>query len=104
MLVDTASVTSGEARRVTLRAAVRTGCDTVEIGGRGSCSLQDELRWTVRDSSVARLYTHTTSGYEARDTAVARFLPRRPGRTWVVVTSQNRGLTDSTLLVVEPEP
>lgn len=103
MEADTVTAATGMNNRVGLRAILRTGCDTIEIEGPGRCSLRDTTRWIVRDPSVARLYVHTSSGYEPRDTAVATLLARKPGRTWVVVRSRQRGLSDSTLLVVEPE-
>lgn len=102
MEADTVSATTGTSSRVRLRAVLRTGCDTIEIEGRGRCSLRDTTLWIVRDTSVVRLYVHTSSEYAARDTAHATFLARHPGRTWVVVRSRKRGLADSTLLVVEP--
>lgn len=102
MEVDTMTAATGMNSRVRLQANLRTGCDTIESEGRGRCTLRDTIVWIVRDTAVARLYVSTSSGYHGRDTAAASFLARRPGRTWVVVRSQQRGLVDSTLLVVEP--
>lgn len=101
MEADTARLTTGMDSRVRLQAPLRTSCDTIEIEGRGTCDLRDTIRWIVRDTIVLRLYVHTSSGYGARDTSRATFLARRPGRTWVVVRSQKRGLADSALVVVE---
>lgn len=102
MEADTATATTGMNNQVRLRASLRTGCDTIEIEGRGRCTLDDTIVWIIRDTAVARLYVYTSSGYDGRDTAAASLLARRSGRTWVVVRSQQRGLVDSTLLVVEP--
>lgn len=104
MEADTVRLTTGMDSRVRLQAPLRTSCDTIEIEGRGTCDLRDTIRWIVRDTTVVRLYVHTSSGYDARDTAHATFLARRPDRTWVVVRSRKGGLADSTLLLVEVEP
>lgn len=101
MEADTATATTGMNNQVRLQAPLRTSCDTIEIEGRGNCELRDAIRWIVRDTAVVRLYVHTSSGFEARDTAAATFLARRQGRTWVIVRSQQRELSDSTLLLVE---
>lgn len=97
------SVALGRTDRIRLDAAVETGCAQVDEDARSECDLEDETRWLIRDSTVARRYLYTRSRYDARDTAWAVYMLEQAGRTWVVVTNETGEVADSTLLTVEPE-
>lgn len=100
MLSDTVVVPMTERGRADVTAALESDCPE---GRQDGCRLEDETRWLLRDSTVARPYTHTRSNYSSRDTARASYLPLRTGRTWVVVTNRTGEVADSTLLIVTPE-
>ena len=103
MLSDSVSVAPARSDRVRLAAAVETGCRHLDDAS-VDCSLEDETRWLIRDSAVARRHVYTRSRYASRDTAWAVYLLQRPGRTWVVVDNRTGEVSDSSLLLVEPGP
>lgn len=100
MLSDTVTVQMAELARADVTAALESDCPE---GRQERCRLEDETRWLLRDSTLARPYIYTRSDYSSRDTARASYLPLRTGRTWVVVTNRTGDVADSTLLVVTPE-
>lgn len=103
MVRDSVSVTLDQYDRIRLTATLETGCAQVS-DDRVDCSLEDETRWVIRDSSVARRHVFTRSRYDGRDTAWAVYLLKRPGRAWVVVTNRTGEVADSSLLLVESGP
>lgn len=103
MLNDSVSVALGRTDRIRLDAALETGCAQVDGDAASECGLEDETRWLIRDSTVARRQVYTRSRYDVRDTAWAVYILEETGRTWVVVTNETGEVTDSTLLTVEPE-
>lgn len=79
MLSDSVSVALGRIDRIRLDAAVEIDRAQVDADARSKCDLEDEIRWLIRDSPVARRYVYTRSRYDARDTGWAVYLLEQAG-------------------------